>query len=42
MFNAIANQLRFPNSHTFYFSCVLLGMFSEVKVSSPRMKWREA
>lgn len=28
-FNAIANQLRFPNSHTHYFSCVLLYLFAE-------------
>ena len=27
--NAIANQLRFPNSHTHYFSCVLLYLFAE-------------
>ncbi|CAM0140611.1 CCR4-NOT core subunit cdc39, variant 2 [Umbelopsis sp. WA50703] len=27
--SAIANQLRFPNSHTHYFSCILLYLFSE-------------
>eukprot|EP01132_Coremiostelium_polycephalum_P002550 gene2550-3156_t len=27
--NAIANQLRFPNSHTHYFSCVLLCLFGD-------------
>lgn len=27
--NALANQLRYPNSHTHYFSCVLLYLFSE-------------
>ena len=27
--NAIANQLRYPNSHSHYFSCVLLYLFSE-------------
>eukprot|EP00123_Amoebidium_parasiticum_P018848 comp24302_c0_seq2/m.45619 comp24302_c0_seq2/g.45619 ORF comp24302_c0_seq2/g.45619 comp24302_c0_seq2/m.45619 type:complete len:1529 (-) comp24302_c0_seq2:771-5357(-) len=27
--NAIANQLRYPNSHTHYFSCVLLYLFAE-------------
>ena len=27
--NAIANQLRFPNSHTHYFSCTLLYLFAE-------------
>jgi len=32
LFNAIANQLRYPNSHTYYFSCVLLHLFAEVKV----------
>lgn len=29
MLNAIANQLRFPNSHTHYFSCTLLYLFAE-------------
>ncbi|VDM37677.1 unnamed protein product [Toxocara canis] len=28
-FNAIANQLRYPNSHTHYFSCTLLYLFLE-------------
>ncbi|KAI9257630.1 CCR4-Not complex component, Not1-domain-containing protein [Sporodiniella umbellata] len=27
--SAIANQLRYPNSHTHYFSCVILFMFAE-------------
>ncbi|RWS10080.1 CCR4-NOT transcription complex subunit 1-like protein, partial [Dinothrombium tinctorium] len=27
--NAIANQLRYPNSHTHYFSCALLYLFAE-------------
>lgn len=27
--NAIANQLRYPNNHTHYFSCVLLVLFAE-------------
>ncbi|CAG0883626.1 unnamed protein product [Darwinula stevensoni] len=27
--SAIANQLRYPNSHTHYFSCTLLYLFSE-------------
>ncbi len=27
--NAIANQLRYPNSHTHYFSCILLYFFAE-------------
>eukprot|EP00879_Flechtneria_rotunda_P010377 GHRR01010853.1.p1 GENE.GHRR01010853.1~~GHRR01010853.1.p1 ORF type:complete len:778 (+),score=325.49 GHRR01010853.1:1459-3792(+) len=29
LLNAIANQLRYPNSHTHYFSCVLLSLFAE-------------
>ena len=29
--NAIANQLRYPSSHTHYFSCVVLYIFSESK-----------
>jgi len=29
LLNAIANQLRYPNSHTHYFSCVLLFLFAE-------------
>merc|ERR1719160_1034167 len=29
LFNAIANQLRYPNNHTHYFSCVLLYLFAE-------------
>ena len=29
--NAFANQLRFPSSHTHYFSCVMLYLFSESK-----------
>jgi len=31
LLNAIANQLRYPNSHTHYFSCVLLYLFAETK-----------
>jgi CCR4-NOT transcription complex subunit 1 len=27
--SAIANQLRYPNSHTYYFSCVSLELFSQ-------------
>lgn len=27
--NAIANQLRYPNSHTHYFSCAVLYLFVE-------------
>ena len=38
--NAVANQLRYPNNHTHYFSCVLLYLFVEsheeqVKPSTP-------
>jgi CCR4-NOT transcription complex subunit 1 len=29
LLNAVANQLRYPNSHTHYFSCVLLSLFAE-------------
>jgi CCR4-NOT transcription complex subunit 1 len=29
--NAIVNQLRYPSSHTHYFSCVVLYLFSEFK-----------
>ena len=29
--NAVANQLRFPSSHTHYFSCVMLYLFSDSK-----------
>eukprot|EP01080_Neovahlkampfia_damariscottae_P005027 gene5027-8624_t len=29
--NALANQLRYPNNHTHYFSCILLYLFAEVK-----------
>ena len=29
--NAIANQLRYPNNHTHYFSCALLYLFGEAQ-----------
>jgi len=29
--NAVANQLRYPSSHTHYYSCVMLFLFSESK-----------
>lgn len=32
--NAIANQLRYPSSHTHYFSCVMLFLFGEAKNSA--------
>ena len=31
LINAVANQLRYPNSHTQFFSCAMLHMFSECK-----------
>ena len=32
--NAIANQLRYPNSHTHYFSCALLSLFAEANTEA--------
>ncbi|XP_070574645.1 LOW QUALITY PROTEIN: CCR4-NOT transcription complex subunit 1-like [Ptychodera flava] len=32
--NAIANQLRYPNSHTHYFSCTLLYLFAETNTEA--------
>ena len=29
LFNALANQLRYPNAHTHLFSCLLLSLFSD-------------
>eukprot|EP00475_Leptophrys_vorax_P010508 TRINITY_DN17089_c0_g3_i1.p1 TRINITY_DN17089_c0_g3~~TRINITY_DN17089_c0_g3_i1.p1 ORF type:complete len:1415 (-),score=395.30 TRINITY_DN17089_c0_g3_i1:74-4294(-) len=34
--NAIANQLRYPNNHTHYFSCVLLFLFAEATSETVR------
>jgi CCR4-NOT transcription complex subunit 1 len=34
--NAIANQLRYPSSHTHYFSCVMLFLFSESRDEAVR------
>jgi CCR4-NOT transcription complex subunit 1 len=34
LLNAIANQLRFPNAYTYFFSCLLLYLFSEAKDGS--------
>jgi CCR4-NOT transcription complex subunit 1 len=31
LFNAMANQLRYPNSHTHYFSCILLLLFADAE-----------
>lgn len=42
LLNAIANQLRYPNSHTHYFSCVLLSLFSEVKQEAVKEQVRGA
>jgi CCR4-NOT transcription complex subunit 1 len=35
-FNAIANQLRYPNNHTYYFSNVLLQLFAEASIEIVR------
>eukprot|EP00217_Crustomastix_stigmatica_P006653 CAMPEP_0183795892 /NCGR_PEP_ID=MMETSP0803_2-20130417/5376_1 /TAXON_ID=195967 /ORGANISM="Crustomastix stigmata, Strain CCMP3273" /LENGTH=2386 /DNA_ID=CAMNT_0026040399 /DNA_START=42 /DNA_END=7202 /DNA_ORIENTATION=- len=35
-FNAIANQLRYPNNHTHYFSCVLLYLFAEANYEATK------
>ncbi len=32
--NAVANQLRYPNSHTHYFGCALLNLFSEANTEA--------
>uniref|UniRef100_T1GJ19 CCR4-Not complex component Not1 C-terminal domain-containing protein n=1 Tax=Megaselia scalaris TaxID=36166 RepID=T1GJ19_MEGSC len=32
--NAIANQLRYPNSHTQYFSCVVLHLFAQANTEA--------
>jgi len=29
--NSIENQLRYPSSHTYYYYCVMLFLFSEAK-----------
>ena len=36
LINAIANQLRYPNSHTYFYHCLLLSLFTEVKADSIR------
>ncbi|CAJ0580727.1 unnamed protein product, partial [Mesorhabditis spiculigera] len=33
LFNAIANQLRYPNAHTHYFSCTLLYLFQQADMN---------
>lgn len=37
--NAIANQLRYPNSHTNYFSCVLLYIFVEANSEAIQVRY---
>ena len=32
--NAVANQLRYPNSHTHYFGCALLNLFAEANTEA--------
>lgn len=39
--NALANQLRYPNNHTHYFSCVLLYLFSEIGKTDQTIDFRE-
>ena len=36
LLNAMANQLRYPNSHTHYFSCALLALFGDGGARGPR------
>ena len=36
LLNSIANQLRYPNNHTHYFSCAMLHLFAET--SDERMQ----
>ena len=47
--NALANQLRFPNNHTHYFSCILLYLFDQnakvppaalCQYTRPRLRWK--
>ena len=39
--NAMANQLRYPNSHSYYFSCAILFLFSEAKDDSVKEQSQE-
>jgi CCR4-NOT transcription complex subunit 1 len=46
--NAVVNQLRYPNSHTHYFGCALLNLFSEAnseaiqeQIARYDMSWTE-
>lgn len=36
--NAIANQLRYPNIHTHYFSCALLYLFDEANTEAIQVR----
>ena len=39
--NAIANQLRYPNSHTHYFSCAILYLFVEANSEAIQVSLQE-
>eukprot|EP00667_Euglena_gracilis_P006603 EG_transcript_6662 len=36
--NALANQLRYPNTHTHYFSCVVLHLFGGLRPEHPALQ----
>lgn len=38
--NAVANQLRYPNSHTHYFSCTLLYLFVEANSEAIQVSFK--
>ena len=38
--NAIANQLRYPNIHTHYFSCALLYLFDEANSEAIQVRFQ--
>lgn len=40
--NAIANQLRYPNIHTHYFSCALLYLFDEANSEAIQVRFDKA
>lgn len=42
LLSALGNQLRFPSSHTHYFSCMLLHIFCEVTVDAVMIRVRLA
>ena len=33
-FNALANQLRYPNAQTHYFACLILYLFKEAPIEA--------